>query len=240
MRTRTSRSVLVRFAGCLTAALLAIPHARAMTISTLGDQLILAGPVTGTELPQITIVLDENPAITTVILRNSPGGDAVTGYRAGELFRARGLRPAVSGFCFSSCSRMFLGGKVRVFTDDLPPENTNVGFHGHYDRYGRLNAESVQKLGLKDWIIKYSDGHADPALVERWINIPVGRGMMHFYHPTRLHGFGATTFFCRGNEPAHTDFICEREARSALDLGITTALDVITSNDVAAQRGKPQ
>ena len=61
-----------------------------------------------------------------------PGGDAPTGYKVGELFRQKGLRTAISGFCYSSCSRMFLGGKVRVLTDDAPPDATEVGFHGHY------------------------------------------------------------------------------------------------------------
>jgi hypothetical protein len=35
-----------------------------------------------------------------------------------------------------------------------------------------LNADLVRQYGLRDWIIKYSDCKADPALVERWINIP--------------------------------------------------------------------
>ena len=78
------------------------------------------------------------------------GGDARAGYRVGEMFRSRGLRTAVSGYCYSSCSRMFLGGAIRVFTDDFPPEYTNVGFHGHYDGDGRLDAKLVRLLGLKD------------------------------------------------------------------------------------------
>jgi hypothetical protein len=35
---------------------------------------------------------------------------------------------------------MFLGGSTRYFTDDYMPEYNTVGFHGHYDRMGRLNA----------------------------------------------------------------------------------------------------
>jgi hypothetical protein len=91
-----------------------------------------------------------------VILRNSPGGDAPTGYRTGEWLREKGLRTAVSGYCYPSCSRMFLGGKVRLFTDDFPMERTNVGFHGHYDREGKLLPDLVSKYGFYDWIIRYS------------------------------------------------------------------------------------
>jgi putative transposase len=39
--------------------------------------------------PPITLVNDAAPGVDTIILRNSPGGDAPTGYRVGELFRAR-------------------------------------------------------------------------------------------------------------------------------------------------------
>jgi hypothetical protein len=48
---------------------------------------------------------------------------------------------------------------------------------------GHLNADLVGRYGLRDWIIKYSDGKADTALVERWVNIPHGRGMIHFFRP---------------------------------------------------------
>jgi hypothetical protein len=86
---------------------------------------------------------------------------------------------------------MFLGGSTRYFTDDYLPEQNNIGFHGHYDRMGRLNANLVRQYGLRDWIIKYSDGKADPALVERWINIPSSRGMIHFFHPGLVKRAGA-------------------------------------------------
>lgn len=85
-----------------------------------------------------------HPTVDTIILRNSTGGDIPTGFRLGDLFRQKSLRTAVSGFCYSSCSRMFLGGKRRFFTDDFPPDLTNVGFHGHYDRTGHLEPKLVE------------------------------------------------------------------------------------------------
>jgi hypothetical protein len=114
--------------------------------------------------------------------------------QVGQLFRERGLRTAVSGYCYSSCSRMFLGGATRYFTDDYLPDNNNVGFHGHYDRMGRLNANLVRQHGLRDWIIKYSDGKADPVLVERWINIPYSHGMIHFFHPGLVKHSGVAAY----------------------------------------------
>jgi hypothetical protein len=60
--------------------------------------------------------------------------------------------------------------------------------------------------------------------------------MIHFFHPTSLQGRGATTFICQGSEPTGSVFACEREARTALDLGVITSLDIISSNDQAALR----
>jgi len=191
-----------------------------MTSVVAGDQLILAGPVISGDYDAVESNLSFNPKIKTVILRNSPGGDAPTGYHLGELFRQRSLQTAVSGYCYSSCSRLFLGGKERYFTDDYPPEFTQIGFHGHYD-YGVLNAAAVNALHLKDWIIRYSDGKADQALVERWINIPLGAGLIHFYNPALVNIGGYSTFMCQGTEPWHTQiFDCERISKNALDLGM--------------------
>jgi len=213
--------------------------AQAMEIRVAGDQLILSGPVIGDELDKVRTILAENPAINTAILRNSPGGHAPTGYRVGELFRSKGIRTAVSGYCYSSCSRMFLGGSTRVFTDDFPPEYTHVGFHGHYDHEGHLVSEDVQRLGLKNWIIKYSDGKANVQLVDRWINIPFSIGMMHFYHPGLFHRDGVSTFMCQGSEPmARSVNGCEPIDKDALDLGIVTSLEIAKSNDQAEVRTK--
>jgi hypothetical protein len=205
----------------------------AMDVKVVGDQLILSGPVVSGDLDKIRDALTASPTITTVILRNSGGGHIATGYQTGELFRERGLRTAVSGYCYSSCSRMFLGGKVRVFTDDMPLERTNIGFHGHYDRNGKLMPDVVRQFGLANWIIRYSDGKADPALVERWVNIPVNVGMIHFFHPTMVRHNGVSTFMCQGpNPPGQAVFDCEPIAKTALDLGVVTSLDIIRGNDV--------
>ena len=126
---------------------------------------------------------------------------------------------------------MFLGGSTRYFTGDYMPENNNVGFHGHYDRMGHLNANLVRQYGLRDWIIKYSDGKADLLLVERWINIPHSRGMIHFFHPGLVKHAGASTFLCQGEEPVRSIFDCEPVSKTALDLGVITSLDIVRSAD---------
>jgi hypothetical protein len=104
-----------------------------------------------------------------------------------------------------------------------------------YSLDGKLIPGEVRFYNLKDWTVKYSDGKADPALVERWINIPVNVGMIHFYHPTLFARGGVSTFMCQGNESGPVTN-CEAIHRTALDLGIVTSLDLVKSNDQTAIR----
>jgi hypothetical protein len=217
--------------GILIVVKLLLSGASAMELKVAGTQLILSGRVVGDEPGKVREALANSPEIDTVILRNSPGGDAPAGYQTGQLLRERGLRTAVSGYCYSSCSRMFLGGSTRYFTDDYPAEHTHIGFHGHYHADGHLNAALMAQYGLRDWIIKYSDGKADANLVERWINIPHSRGMIHFFHPVLVNRGGASTFMCRGDEPTGPVFACEPIGKTALELGVVTSLDIAHSAD---------
>jgi len=89
----------------------------------------------------------------------------------------------------------------------------------------------LRQYGLRDWIIKYSDGKADPVLVERWINIPYSRGMIHFFHPGRVRRADASTFICEGDAAQGSLFACEPIAKTALDLGVVTSLDLVHSAD---------
>ena len=182
----------------------------------MDDQLLLSGPVVAGDFDAVESRLTAQPQIKMVVLRNSPGGDAPTGYHLGELFRQKSLQTAVSGYCYSSCSRLFFGGKERYFTSDYPPDGTHVGFHGHYDRNGNLNWALVSKLHLRDWIIRFSDGKADIPLIERWIRIPRAAGMIHFYNPALFNIDGYSTFMCQGTEPDHpSPFKCERIGKNA-------------------------
>ncbi len=212
----------------------------AMEVTAVDDQIILSGPVIGGDLAKVRYALSMNPNIRAVILRNSPGGHIRTGYAVGNLFRQMGLRTAVSGYCYSSCSRMFLGGKERFFTDDYPLTMTEVGFHGHYRPDGRqrglLDSQKVRDYGLKDWIIKHSDGRADSNLVERWINIPVNVGLIHFFPVQIARERGVSTFLCEHGPVAGGVFACERIDKSAIDLGVATSAELLRSNDYESLR----
>ena len=114
----------------LAVSMLSVTGSSAMDLEVVGRQLILSGPVVGDEPAKLAEALAKSPEVDTVILRNSTGGNAPAGYRVGELLRERSLRTAVSGFCYSSCSRMFLGGRERYFTDDSPRNAPRSVFTG--------------------------------------------------------------------------------------------------------------
>jgi len=211
--------VSVSFSGVLPLSV------HAMEMSVADNIATLSGPVVDGDLNKFQEALAAQPGITTVVLKNSPGGHAPSGYRIGELIRKMSLTTVVSGYCISSCSRMFLGGKVRLFSDDQDLSRTYVAFHGHYRGNGQLNREAVERMGLHDWIIKFSDGKADTALVHRWIAIEKNTGFVAFMHPdARLFG-DARTFFCDGRE-ARKPQGCQGLQVKALDLGVVTDLAI--------------
>jgi hypothetical protein len=223
---------LPALAMCVLGALVTLwgSATHAMDLATHGNTLILSGPVVGTELVMVKDAFAANPKIDLVVLRNSLGGDAWTGYRVGELLRDAGVTTAVSGYCVSSCSRMFLGGKVRLFTDDYPADRTYVGFHGHYGADGNLDSDSVHRSGLYTWILRYSDGKADPDLVKRWTEIPKNKGAANFFHPDVAATLGHSLFFCDGLG-AQRLTACEPLDTNALERGVVTDLRRIASPD---------
>lgn len=220
--------------ACLTAAAIAVAcvwsgYASAMQAYVVDNQLILTGPVVPGDAERVERELASS-AITTVILRNSPGGDSETGSRIAETLRRRGLGTAVSGYCYSVCGRIFLGGRTRQFTDDYAAEATDIGFHGYYQG-STLDPARERQLGLRDWYMRYSDGKADPALVDRWLSLPTNSSIVLFFNPARIRKGGASTFLCHGTESVAEN--CEHIGETALDVGIVTSLDLVHSADVA-------
>ncbi len=203
-----------------------------MTHAVLDSALVLSGEVVYRDLERAKKTLDANKNITHVVLRNSMGGNSWTGYRMGELFRERGLTTVVSGHCVSACSRLFLGGTQRFFSDDFPASLTYVGFHGHYD-FGKLNLEAVRKNDQAAWTRRFTENKVDPALLDRWINIERRAGDVRFYPGSVARRWKAQTFLCQGIEARRPD-LCEKLATDALKEGIITSKDIYSSADAAS------
>ena len=188
--------------------------------------IFLSGKVTGNEQRILQTAIEEHPGITTVVLKNSSGGDARSGYATGEYIREKGLATLLSGYCRSSCSRMFLGGKTRAYSDDQPLDKTAVAFHGNYAQDGSL--QQARMPALKAWIIKYSDGKANPELVEQWVNLFNRNGFAYFYHP-QVPGIGPEgVMLCQGSEDAklRKEQCAKPEQGNALANGIVTTLEI--------------
>lgn len=213
---------------------------QAMDMKTCGEQAILSGAVESGDFARIKDLFHSNPNLKVAVLRNSPGGNADAGYRAGEFFREHGISTYVSGYCRSSCSRFFLGGKERYFTDDYPADKTHVGFHSNY----RDNGEIVPgaPLKLQQFVHKYSDGKADEELVKRWTHLANRRGFAYFYHPAALkRADGMSVALCQGHEAGEDRFRwCEKiEGRDALSMGVATSLELKRSCDAGDRSALP-
>jgi hypothetical protein len=218
------------FAVAIVCAALA-QGAQSMTHQVQGNALVLSGEVVYQDLERAKKTLDSNPNITHVVMRNSMGGNSWTGYRMGELFRERGLTTVVSGHCVSACSRLFLGGKNRLFSDDFPASLTYVGFHGHYE-FGKLNLEAVKKNHQAAWTKKFTDNKVDPKLLNRWINIERRAGDVRFYPDVVIARWKAKTFLCQGVESRRPN-LCEKISTDALKEGIVTSREMYSSSDAA-------
>ncbi|MCW0232070.1 MAG: hypothetical protein OJJ21_00555 [Ferrovibrio sp.] len=203
--------------------------ASAMVMEVVDNQLIMSGAVVSGDYFNITSLLDRNPQVDTVVVRNSPGGHAFTGFGIGAIIRARKLNTAVSGYCRSACSRIFLGGVERRFATDTPPGQTYVAFHGNYDDSGRLNISNIETL--RKYVIDYSDGKADIELVKRWTVIPNTSGYIYFFDPHRLNRKdGISVFLCQGTEKKKYED-CEKIAgKTGFDVGVYTSTELVKPN----------
>ena len=80
MNTTQLKKFLLTFVTAAALALQWASNARAMDIEARPPFVILSGNVTGIELRILKDAIDSNPGITTVVLKNSRGCDARTGY----------------------------------------------------------------------------------------------------------------------------------------------------------------
>lgn len=167
------RFPMMRLFGLLVAGALNISPAFGMDIEIQGNQVVMSGPVTGTECSQLLPILQQNP-IHIIVLTQSNGGNADAGYCVGELVRQYRLATLIRGSCNSSCSRMWLGGVSRM----LDGANSRVGLHGNYDRRGNLLPGAPGRL--QTWISSYAP--VNKLLLEQWTVLPVNRQMMFFYN----------------------------------------------------------
>jgi hypothetical protein len=202
----------------------------AMEVSLQGGTIMMSGAVVQGDLDKLKTISAANPEIKTVVLKNSFGGHVDSGYQVGEWIREQGMRTVVVGYCISSCSRMFLGGVSRQFAQDSSTEPSHIGFHGHYDSSGSVNAALVEKKGLHAWIMKYTDGRADSELVAKWVAFRRNTDVVNFFHPETKFSDNLSVRNCErytrtNGAPLRCPGISNTDA---LKQGIITTLDRFT------------
>jgi hypothetical protein len=221
------------------------PPAGAATIEVVGDQAILSGSIDGSELARFKDVsAAHGDRIRTVILRDSPGGDLWTSTRVAEFIRDRKWRTAVSGYCFSGCALMYLGGVTRHFTDDKPATQTQLGFHATYhttdnQRGAKGSVHEQQTWATRHWIRQHTEGKISEAMLDRFEQLAQS-DFLHFFDSSRLPRPGQVSVFTC---PRDRESKRKCEAIPGFDVyreGIATSTEVMRSNDrPAASSGGP-
>lgn len=149
-------------------------YAASMEISVTGTTVHMSGPVVGGECDKLKQIISTSQ-IHHVVLSNSNGGNANTGYCIGETIRKHKISTSIEGFCLSSCSRMWLGGVTRKLEGD----ESTVGLHGNYKNSGHLIDESTTRL--RAWIPRFAPD-VDVALMNQWTELFYSKQMMYFYN----------------------------------------------------------
>lgn len=206
--------------------------AQAMEFRISGNELHLRGKVEGYEYGLFKQALAEHAGIDTVVLGASPGGDAWSAFRVGELIRDGGLRTVVAGPCISACTIMFLGGRTRHFIQTSRPELLYLAFHGAFagNFFDRDKPSQQGRVELRAWIVERTGRKIDPALLDRFIGTPVRSALLYAYDPRQLRrDDGISLFFCEGIEKGSKPYdACDGiSGHNAFSLGLVNSLEVV-------------
>jgi len=225
-------------AGFILLLALAASAIAAMDVRLVDAQIIMSGAVDGGELVKLRDVVADPAAliVDTVVLRDSPGGDYWTSQRIAEFIRERGWRTAVSGYCFSGCALMFLGGRQRHFTDDKPALQTQLAFHGTYyvvDGAGAVRGElnPVTTHAARQWIKRYTEGRVSDAMLDRFEQLPRS-DFIHFFDSGRLPRKDQASIFVCPRDKDAGGYRCKPiPGTDVYREGIVTSHELIRSAD---------
>lgn len=200
----------------------------AMVVEAIGDQIVMSGPVEYGDNVKLERLLNENPQITTVILRDSLGGKLDPGQFVSNMIRTRGLRTAVSGYCASACALMYLGGVERAITNEKPAGLTYIGLHGASDSQTHT-VLPWKAAELQDWINAYTGNKFDKELLRKITKN--ARGLTYIYDSERLRRADkVSVFVCQGDEKKKP-VDCEKIAgMTGYDQGVFTSKELVRVN----------
>ena len=156
--------------------------------------------------------------------------------RIGEAIRDRGWKTAVSGYCFSGCAIVFLGGVERHFTDDKPYLQTQLAFHAAYNSFAASgarqdSANNAASFTARQWTKKHSGGKLSHAMLDRFEKLEKTE-FVHFFDSRRVPRAGLpTAFVCSHAEPDPKKKCRPLAGADVYREGIATFAELIRSND---------
>jgi hypothetical protein len=212
-----------------------------------GDQLIISGLYDGTELARVRdFIKSDGERIRTVVLRDldSRGVNNIEDMiLIAGLFTERGWRTAVSGFCYTSCFYLFMGGVERHFTDDRPGLQTRVAIGGTVwltdsTRFTRMEKDKPSTRGnhfYRSWMKERTGGKLSDELLDRVLPLDDrAPSYLQLYDASRLNrADGVSVIHCqKGANPNRRWQECAKIAGTdAYREGIVTSKELLRSND---------
>ena len=224
------RKILVALMFCAMAL-----AAQAMTLVVQGNAVFATGPVVE-DYGQFAEALAK-PGIERVVLLNSPGGDLWTGMRIGRLIADKGLHTVVAGYCISSCSIMFMGGRTRSFSDVFRPLQTYLGIHGPHKK--DTKQVDPQQAGQIYAFFKQQTGERFNAdLINKALyDMEDAGSLLRVFDPVRQPQ--RISYHCRSAQSLRKD-CTEFKDQNALTLGLVTTAELTQVTIPVQWRDAPQ
>lgn len=192
--------------------------AHAMKLEVQGKTLFATGPVED-DIVQFRDALAQ-PQIDTIVFVNSPGGDLWTGMTIGRLIADREVHTVAAGYCVSACSIMFMGGKVRTFSDTFQPKQTYIGIHGpHSKTTGQVVPQHATQI-YAFFKRMMGDGFNAEVMNTALFDMEDAGALLRVYDPQRLPK--RITYHCKAAQMPRKDCTDFKEL-DALNLKVITS-----------------
>ena len=212
---------LVRRMGCLllvVAALVPVAMVNAMTVEVRGDSVFATGPVEDDYLKLKDALA--KPGVARVVFVNSPGGDLWTGMQIGRMIADQKLDTVIAGYCVSSCSIMFMGGKERTFSDAFRPLLTNIGIHGPHRKDTKSVAPELAGQMYAFYKLRMGERFNAEVINKALFDMDDSGAMLRVFDTQRLPK--RVTYHCKSVQTARRD-CTEIAAQDAWTLGVVTS-----------------
>ncbi|MBC3933372.1 hypothetical protein [Undibacterium curvum] len=187
-------------------------------VSVSGNTITVQGKLLNADADNLVELMNSN-SISTVVFKNSAGGEWRAGMRIGNFLAARNITTLVEGVCASACALSFLGGEKRQFS--RAGQAPILFFHVPYSASEQTTIENL-KPAFFSWIESRTKRKIDPIFANGIDSSLSVRGGVFFFSSKDpiVKSQGGVTQICKGNE-FRIPLDCEKmEEISALSMGI--------------------